>query len=273
MAAAAYRGFTLIELLIVITILVVLLALLAPALDRAIYQAELAMCATRFHSIATGAQTYAVDHKRWYPRHPAAGDFVPFMIKHVSAWDYRSTINGYIELKHLLDPIAGKVDLSTTTEPTQHQIFGTAVIWFGWGYQGQSKGVRRLGDRVTFRGEALTGILASDIDMIDSGLSRNSHFDHGDVMQLIVRQDAAMVDMAEVGFSAGARETSSWWFMNNPRRGPVDTNYVYDDGGVVRFLGVAWDEPALPNARMNSVGCNPNNEGSWATRRLHLPKH
>jgi prepilin-type N-terminal cleavage/methylation domain-containing protein len=285
---ARSRGFTLIELLVVVTIIVVLLALLTPALDKAIYQAELTVCGTRMHAIGLGAQTYAMDFKRWYPRHPAAGDFVPFMIKHASAWDFRSTIKGYIGLKHLLDPLAGKVDLATTTAPTEHQIFGTTVIWFGWGYQGESKGMRKLGDRVSFRSRTTSGdainpvttfgdeisadILASDIDMIDSGLSRNSHFDHDGVMQLVVRQDAGVVDMAEVGFSAGVRETSSWWFMPNPRRGLVDTNYVYGDGSVARFYGVDWEEYALPGGRMNAVGCNPNSPGSWATRRLHLPK-
>src|ERR1041385_7046662 len=37
-------AFTLIELLVVVTIIVVLLALLTPALDRAIYRAELLRC-------------------------------------------------------------------------------------------------------------------------------------------------------------------------------------------------------------------------------------
>ena len=48
------NGFTLVELLVVITIIVILLALLAPALDKAIYQAELAVCGTRVRAIATG---------------------------------------------------------------------------------------------------------------------------------------------------------------------------------------------------------------------------
>jgi prepilin-type N-terminal cleavage/methylation domain-containing protein len=40
-------AFTLIELLVVVTIIVVLLSLLTPALDRAIYETELAVCASQ----------------------------------------------------------------------------------------------------------------------------------------------------------------------------------------------------------------------------------
>ena len=42
------KGLTLIELLVVITIIVILLALLMPAIDKAIYQSELAVCETNF---------------------------------------------------------------------------------------------------------------------------------------------------------------------------------------------------------------------------------
>src|SRR5687767_3588676 len=66
------QGFTLIELLVVITIIVVLLALLTPALDKAIYMAELAVCGTNEKAIASGAQMYAVANKRRYPYRPLA---------------------------------------------------------------------------------------------------------------------------------------------------------------------------------------------------------
>ena len=48
-------GFTLIEQLVVVTILVLLLALLAPALDRAVYSAELTVCGTTLRTLASSA--------------------------------------------------------------------------------------------------------------------------------------------------------------------------------------------------------------------------
>src|SRR5688500_3053707 len=61
------RAFTLIELLVVITIIVVLLSMLTPALDRAIYQAELAVCAANQDAIAGAVVVYAAGHRRMYP--------------------------------------------------------------------------------------------------------------------------------------------------------------------------------------------------------------
>jgi len=61
------HGFTLVELLVVITIIVILLALLAPALDRAVYNAETAKCLASQRTIVQAAQSYAVDHKRVLP--------------------------------------------------------------------------------------------------------------------------------------------------------------------------------------------------------------
>src|SRR5687767_9906543 len=60
-------GFTLVELLVVIAIIVLLLALLMPAMDKAIYQAELSVCAARLKAVATGSMTYAANSRRAYP--------------------------------------------------------------------------------------------------------------------------------------------------------------------------------------------------------------
>src|ERR1041385_1165125 len=64
---ARRKGFTLIELLVVVTIIVVLLAMLTPALDQAIYQAELAKCMGNLKVIGTGAMVYAAGNRRHYP--------------------------------------------------------------------------------------------------------------------------------------------------------------------------------------------------------------
>ncbi len=57
-------GFTLVELLVVISIIAVLLALLAPAMDKAINVSEKAVCGTRINQIGAGNFQYAMDHKR-----------------------------------------------------------------------------------------------------------------------------------------------------------------------------------------------------------------
>ncbi len=56
-------GFTLIELMVVVTIIVVLLSLLAPALDRAVEAAERAVCGANQHAIGAGAIGYAMNNR------------------------------------------------------------------------------------------------------------------------------------------------------------------------------------------------------------------
>ena len=64
----ARRAFTLVELLVVVGILVVLIALLMPALSRARASAQLLRCSTNLRSMAHAAQSYAADHKGRFPR-------------------------------------------------------------------------------------------------------------------------------------------------------------------------------------------------------------
>ena len=57
-------AFTLIELLVVVTIIVVLLALLTPALDTAIEQANIAVCGSHLKGIGQASVTYALENKK-----------------------------------------------------------------------------------------------------------------------------------------------------------------------------------------------------------------
>lgn len=61
------RAFTLLELLVVVTIIVVLLALLAPALDKAVSQAQLTQCAARHHGLVNIFSLWAAENKRKFP--------------------------------------------------------------------------------------------------------------------------------------------------------------------------------------------------------------
>src|SRR6185295_546837 len=95
-------AFTLIELLVVITIIVVLLSLLAPALDKAIYQAELAVCAANLRAIAGGAAIYASGSKRFYPYRPGVRDDM--------AWPTAMIYNGSLEIQTVYNALWTQVN-------------------------------------------------------------------------------------------------------------------------------------------------------------------
>jgi prepilin-type N-terminal cleavage/methylation domain-containing protein len=59
----AAAGFTLIELLVVVTIIVILLALLTPALDKAIEQAERVICASNLDGWGIGLSQHALERR------------------------------------------------------------------------------------------------------------------------------------------------------------------------------------------------------------------
>src|SRR5690349_21291603 len=99
------NAFTLIELLVVVSIIVLLLALLAPALDRAIYQAELAVCGTHVKGIATGSTLYASSNRRAYAtRIPANGEYAAVNLNY-GPYDVRKALKDYMAIKMFVDPL------------------------------------------------------------------------------------------------------------------------------------------------------------------------
>src|SRR5207247_947120 len=95
------NGFTLVELLVVVVIIAILLSLLAPALDKAIYQAELAVCGANLHAIGAGASIYTMDYKKVYP---GVGRFTNSAAQAINDWDnssfdLRPVIRGYMGIK------------------------------------------------------------------------------------------------------------------------------------------------------------------------------
>ena len=65
-------AFTLVELLVAITIMVILLALLTPALEKAVYRAEQVICQAQIQGQQTGQVLYAMDHARAFCERPTS---------------------------------------------------------------------------------------------------------------------------------------------------------------------------------------------------------
>lgn len=68
------RAFTLIELLVVVAIIVALLAILVPSLNRAIETAKLAVCASNLHQTGNASLSYAADQQRFLPTLQRTGE-------------------------------------------------------------------------------------------------------------------------------------------------------------------------------------------------------
>jgi len=145
------KGFTIVELLVVITIIVVMLALLAPALDNAVYQAELALCGSKIHAVMSGAQTYAVGNKRQYPssRRDISSERPAYSIKYPTGPDERTYLRTFLSLNDALNcPLRKKIDIETTRP--QAAIYVGYALWFGFIYKAGTpeRGMYKLGDHV-----------------------------------------------------------------------------------------------------------------------------
>jgi competence protein ComGC len=264
-------GFTLIELLVIVTIIVVLLALLTPALDKAIYQAELAVCAAQQKTIITGGQQYAMNFKRSYPhRAGMRTNWEPEMLyngnPNGTQWDTRKTIKGHIDLDLFVDPLCKKVDLSlgqTTglagsgiaNDPNTIEVYSSYNVWWDAQYntgQLRFKGLFKVGDRFTWRDtsnpaapELAFGLIVNDRDSYNptAGVGNEAHFSHPDADNKLVSQ-ALQDGNFSVGAATNDHVTISFWRLETTHlRGVEDGNYGYEDGSVIRHsrVGIADD--------------------------------
>lgn len=247
------RAFTLIELLVVITVIVVLLALLTPALDQAIYQAELAVCGARQRAVASGAMMYAGNYKRFYPDRAVvrAGEIRPqpwaLRDRDGTRPDDRVMLRmAFGTLDVLKDPFCPDIDLDIDVALRKWNpvIYSNYSLWFGMRYPpalGGGRGIRKLGDRLQWRDTSRErnatqyfGVLVSDWDQLYPPGSNaiNSHPDKSNVMAPNRQEDTG-------GILSFYLSTATW------ERGPVDENFAYDDGSTRRVSDVEWDDDRM----------------------------
>jgi len=253
-------AFTIVELLVTITVIVILLAMIVPAMDTAVYRAELAACGANLKGIGQGAIMYATDHRRVYPQRLASPDtgWRANRLTGISTqarFDVRSVIRRYIPINlALVDPLCRRVDLESID--SNSSAFSSYNLWFGWQIAG-GKRMNRLGDRLTYGDESFS-VLAADLDTMhfSQPWTQASHPDDEQLLQSETLRD-------EITFSIWLRSGSS-------SRGRIDRNFVMDDLGVSRYDKVLSHNVNVADPRMAPVSARADDAD--ATIRDYLPK-
>jgi prepilin-type N-terminal cleavage/methylation domain-containing protein len=277
------NGFTLVELLVVVTIIVILLALLTPALDRAVYQAELAQCAATLKATGTSAATYAMNSRRHYPHRPLPRMMFGSTVKQADAYitpraiarpandyDIRPPLRGWVNINNQLQcPLTPRVELDDTEVDVA--IDGSYATWWDWHYEttaGPQRAMTRLGDRWewTESGQTQTfNVLAGDFDIYFAG--QGYHGSHPDDEGRLYAESGEGV----VGWGTRATFTLWWNAATGGTRGLIDMNHVFDDGSVQRYNAVKKQEvPAERDSRMARVPLQSFNQQEL--NRLQVPR-
>ncbi len=235
------HGFTLIELLVVVAIIAVLLALLMPALDKAIYQAELTVCAANLKGIGTSVTIYAMDNRRVYPKGGARTSQPANLVG--GGPDWRPTLRRAFDLNKFLNcPLNSFVDFET--KPTVSQgVWADYNLYFGWGFDGE-KTMSRLGDVWTDSGEPFQ-VVACDRDLVmpqrqnGAGELQSSHPDRSQAMDLYTIQDSAGL------WGQVVCTISLWQKFKAYKRSEIDQNFALQEGAVLSIRDVTYDDDRL----------------------------
>lgn len=270
-------GFSLVELLVVVSIIVILLAIAAMAVDKALYAANLARDGTNLSAIAKGVTSYAAGNKTRYPQRLAVErdrergggwNMLNLMARDAGnpggPDDDRVRLREYIPMDALADPLGGDIDMDDTTKAdgvvainytgvgaTQsgtEVLLANYVLLFGVTFSGEG-GARmsRTNERLNIDGNKTT-VLAGDLNHVAPQPHygywiESSHPDKDGRLQF------------EKWYNRGNLMRSMWHRLNtgagwpDPPRGMCDYNYAYKDGSVTREVDTPWDADKPENGR------------------------
>lgn len=272
------NAFILIELLVVITIIVVLLALLVPALDQTIYQAELATCAAKQKAITTALAVYASQYKRSYPDRPSYLDSErSYYIGRVNRDDrplFQQKMG--MSLENLICPLDdGGIDFSLEANGggtgVSVWLFANYDLWFGWSWTGE-KAMKRLGDGFTYGGTRFD-LLVSDHEGMFGNANGflTTHPDRDGGLSQVVVQNEPVPISGDVGHPT---VSATWSFWAGNTRGAMDRNFAHADGSVRRVDSVTWPQTGVIEETEERMVVVPMYRAStnFPPRRMQLPK-
>jgi prepilin-type N-terminal cleavage/methylation domain-containing protein len=273
----ASRAFTLIELLVVVTIMVVLLAMLTPALDKAIYQAELAACGAKEKAQISSLTLYAMDYRRSYPDRPVVdargswrADWIRYDTNHDPNYDDRPKLNRYMDINGLLNcSLRQAVDYEIAGgDEDPHVLYAAYSLFYGWSFMNGAgtnlRGLKRLGDRFVWNAGSAAdrnyyfSVLSADVDVLwDGNFYHSAHPDDQGLLGPIFAQG---VPSGVLGLES--KETASFYAAYGAaaiNRGTVDRNFAFTDGSVERLD----DLKAADEDRVVEVPVGPTTAGGF----------
>lgn len=258
------QAFTLIELLVVVTIIVILLAILVPAMNKAIYEAEFASCAASYDGIGTGVINYASDNKQRYPARKApryvqsyggVGAWVWVSSNSVLRWsdstnettstdgspaaEDRPPLKPYMAIKLLCDPMGDQVDLDAAESYSGGAlVVSPNMLLWDTGYVGYGK-MQKIGSRFNWKDyrtgkEYSSNLLAGDEDAIFTDYVVGTHQDKGGRLETVSYNGEEQI-IADTGTSWRAWGTS-WDAVGvsdaDYLKMEFDRNFLRDDASV-----------------------------------------
>ena len=247
-------AFTLVELLVVVTIIVVLLALLVPAIDRAMYAARMAVCGANLRGLGWMVTSYAQDNKKAYPErkaiiNPVATLSTPNGDALSTPADDRVPLvrSGLFPLNKVFnDPLCEAIDVERSLASSELQLPFNLWWSFKWTTQPNEQSLNRLYGRLTRTKGTIQysfNVLASDLEAMNGlGTSDTAFIAHPD--QSGKMYNVRLQDDVESPGATSTKFTYTKWTSRNvvQPRPPVDLNYVKTDNSVARFDGVTYDE-------------------------------
>jgi prepilin-type N-terminal cleavage/methylation domain-containing protein len=242
------RGFTLVELLVVIAIVVLLMAMLAPALERAIYHAALVQCAAQQKLVASGCIHYAFDYRKAYPWRSACHDpEAAYQSRHLknnetangqtgvpTGWtgrpgvlsaghDDRPELAPYMDLQVFIDPLTTKISMTGEEVDTISWLQVPYNLIAGFWYANIRTGMTRMGSRMEINNTTFT-VLISDMELLGTN-SEESQMSHPDPEG---RYRLNVADNQNITPGYWSITTAAWWGPWR-QRGPIDANAGFDD--------------------------------------------